>query len=122
MLLLTTFISFTSCNKDNHDSDYYIRYEARINKPADGTFQVVFRMPDGQDKTLRLNDCDHFSTVVGPVKYGFTAKIYTNCLGADFKGAYTNISVSKDNSPFALQIFNGGDNYLESWSEYTINY
>lgn len=122
-LLLIPFI-FTSCVKDDESDDvYYIRYEAHVNKPENGTFRVAFTMSDGGEDTLKYTDQEDFSVVIGPVRYGFKARIHATCTdGTECKGAYTRILVSKNNEPFALKDFHGGENYLESFSEYAISY
>ncbi len=123
-LALSLPLFFTSCVQDDeYDNVYYVRYEAHIDKPEDGIFQVVFTMSDGGEEKLKFSDQGDFSVVIGPVKYGFDAKIYANCIGGTgFKGAYTRILVSKNNEPFALKSFHGGENYLESLSGYAIAY
>lgn len=124
-LILFPFI-FISCDRDDSDDNYYyVKYEARINLPDDGIFQVVFNMPDGSSQTFRYSGQDSFSEVIGPVEYGFKARVYTNCLnssGSFSGGAYARILVSRNSEPFSLKAFSGGDNYLEALSEYTVDY
>lgn len=123
LLLMFPFV-FTSCLQDDEDDNvYYIRYEASINKPSEGIFKVVFTMSDGIDDTLRYSEQKDFSVVIGPVRHGFRAKIHASCTGgSNCAGAYTRILVSRNNEPFALKAFHGGENYLMSSSEYVVAY
>lgn len=122
-LLMFPFI-FTSClQEDEDDNVYYIRYEASVNKPSDGIFKVVFTMSDGKDDTIKYSEQEDFSVVIGPVKHGFKARIHATCTGeTNCRGAYTRILVSRNNEPFALKDFHGGESYTESMSEYVIAY
>lgn len=113
-----------SCVQDMSEDDvYYIRYEASVDKPADGIFQVTFTMSDGGEDVLKYSSQNDFSVVVGPVKQDFKARIHATCNGGTgFKGAYTRILVSKNNEPFALKAFHGGEEYLESMSQCVVGY
>lgn len=122
MLLLST-----ACNKDD-DSDpdeYYVKYEVNSSTIYfNQKLEVIINSETGSPISFSIDQNALWETIIGPVQKDFNATLSVTNLGVEDKSAlYTNISVSKNDSPFALKASDGSDtprNYVEL--NYTIDY
>ena len=72
--------------------------------------------------TLTINQNALWETIIGPVQKGFNATLKVSSQYYDLK-LYTNIYVSKNDSPFALKKIDGSDTPRDSVQiSYTIDY
>lgn len=98
-------ISF-SCKKSTDTDEYYVKYEVNSTTIYTGEkLSVTINNEKNSNTTLLIDAKKQWETVIGPVKKGFVAS-----LSIIKEGSATNqlrlstqISVSKNNSPFALK-------------------
>ena len=110
-LIIIIGISNIGCNKENID-EYYIKYEVNSSTIySAGKLNVTISTENNNNMTIAINTRSPWETVIGPVKKGFTATLQVTKVGsADSQlKLYTQISVSKNGSPFALKKIDGSD-------------
>lgn len=122
-------ISITSCDKrvpQPKVDEYYIKYEINSNTIYSGKKLMVEYLNEKNEYVLvEIPAKKNWEVIIGPVYYGYTAKITVGEIGT-YYGNLTlgcQISCSKNNSPFALKLIDNENiprNRAE-W-EYTIDY
>jgi len=113
-----------SCSKDDdiNSDEYYVKYEVNSSTIyTGGKLDVVLTNENNENTSLRINTGSQWETVIGPVKKGFKSSLKVNEVGNNYGHLrlYTQISVSKNGSPFALKEINGSD---EPRTSVEINY
>jgi len=116
LIVALGFVNF-GCKKecdisDDNSAVYYVKYEISSSTIySGGKLDVILNKEDNTDLSLSIYQNRLEEIVVGPVKKGFNAT-----LGAksptetnNHLRLYTNIYVSKNDSPFALKETNGSD-------------
>lgn len=104
-LLLFSILNW-SCKKSKDIDEYYVKYEVNSTTVYFGEkLSVTISNEKNSNTTLLIDAKIPWETVVGPVKKGFIAT-----MGVVKEGSATNqlrlstqISVSKNNGPFALK-------------------
>ena len=127
-LVFTFGIINWGCSKDGekNSDEYYVKYE--INSSTiytGGKLNVELNAEENQNITLQINTRSKWETVIGPVKKGFKASLKVSEAGNNYGHLklYTQISVSKNGSPFALKEIDGSDVPRTSVEiNYTIDY
>ena len=75
--------------------------------------------------TITINQRNLWETIIGPVSKGFNASMRVKATGETYDKLkiYTNIYVSKNDSPFALKKSDGSDTPRDNVQiNYTIDY
>ena len=119
-------ISF-GCDSDDEGftDEYYVKYE--VNSTAihiGGKLNVVLNSETNEDLSITINKRQKWEVVIGPVRKGFDSKLKVSSIGTDdWLRLYTNIYVSKNDSPFALKMSDGSDKVRQSVElDYSIDY
>lgn len=110
MLAIALPFVLTSCDKDDDDDIYYVKYEIDVTTSTpDATNKVGIVTESLTTQYLTLNGTVHKEITCGPVREGFTAAIIGTDLSASTQHTLM-ISVSKNNGPFALKaVSNSGE-------------
>lgn len=125
LVILIALVSI-SCSKENDINDeYYVKYE--VSSTAihfGGKLNVVLNSETNQDMNITINKRQKWEVIVGPVGKGFDANLKATSVGQDnWLRLYTNIYVSKNESPFALKMSDGSDEVRQSVGiGYSIDY
>jgi hypothetical protein len=115
-ILLFGIICF-GCDIENNDNggnsdEYYIKYEANSTTIYSGVkLNVRFLNEKNQNTDISINARSPWEVIIGPVKKDFNSSLRVAC-DSDMYGTlklYTQISVSKNNGPFALKKIDGSD-------------
>ena len=116
ILILLSVIFLCACEKcdcgisNNNQStpkdEYYIRYSCRTGGNAYSNVTMTYTDRDGQSVTKTGRIVSGLSETIGPVSFGFKAKVSSNV-------NYTKIECSKNNGPFIVKSEKGS---------YTIDY
>ncbi|RLD81056.1 MAG: hypothetical protein DRJ07_09685 [Bacteroidetes bacterium] len=121
-------ISF-SCDSDSDDEgfsdEYYVKYEVSSTAiHVGGKLNVILNSETSEDMAITINKRQKWEVVIGPVRKGFDSKLKVSSVGTDdWLRLYTNIYVSKNDSPFALKMSDGSDEVRQSVEiNYTIDY
>jgi hypothetical protein len=112
LLVLTIGILNFGCYKDSNDDEYYIKYEVGSSTIYSlGKLDVILSNEKNLNTTLSINTKSKWEAVVGPVKKGFKANIEVSEAGNNHGKLTlsTQISVSKNNGPFALKAIDDSD-------------
>ena len=112
------------CEKCDCDSDeYYIKYETYCTTRYVGhNLDISISMENSEITTFTTDPHGSWETVIGPVKKGFTASISVETTNTDIT-LEASISVSKNDSPFALKASGESDDLSEPLViEYTIDF
>ena len=124
-LIIIIGISNLGCTKENKD-EYYIKYEVNSSTIyTGGKLNATISTENNNNTTITINTRTQWETVIGPVKKGFSATLQVTKVGsADSQlKLYTQISVSKNGSPFALKKIDGSDTPRNSAQiNYAIDY
>jgi hypothetical protein len=115
------------CEKEESD-EYYVRYfidSSNIN--TGGELYIIFTTEQSKDMILVFDQNTKWEATIGPVSKGFNAIIRTgNKTGTNDLHVYSEIDVSKNNSPFAFKKSDGPQSnnitVLSTSLEYTIDY
>ena len=127
--IVTIGISIISCKKENGNNvtdEYYVKYE--VNSTTiyfGGKLDVTLNSETNETMTITIDQRTLWETVIGPVQKGFNATLKVSATGEthDKLRLYTNIYVSKNDSPFALKKSDGSDTPRDSVDlSYTIDY
>lgn len=126
LIMLLGIINY-SCEKEDFDL-YYVKYKidsSTVN--SGGEINVRINSKNNEDIDLTINQNTKWEVIIGPVSKGFNAEIsVSNATGTGSLKMYTEIHVSKNDSPFVIQAINGhwsndaSVNY--TGSKYTIDY
>lgn len=125
LLVILAFVLFISgCEKcDCGSDDYYIKYETYGTTQYVGhNLDISISMENSEITTFTTGPQGSWETVIGPVKKGFTASISVETSHTDLT-LEASISVSKNDSPFALKASGESDDLSEPLQiEYTIDF
>ena len=127
LLFCTVFIA---CKKDSteptNNDEYYVKYEVESSSIySGGTLNVVLIAEKYQNTAFTINTRSPWETVIGPVKKGFVANLSVSEIEPNYGWLtlQTQISVSKNGSPFAIkQIDDSGTPRTSVQTSYTIDY
>lgn len=113
-LVFTFGIICSGCSKNSEvkSSQYYVKYEVKSSTIyIGGKLNVEITTENNKKTTILIPTRTPWETVVGPVKKGFKASLKVNDTGNNFGHLklYTQISVSKEDSPFALKKIDSSD-------------
>lgn len=120
-------ICFSACESDNAKQnggdEYYVKYEVNSSTIyVGGKLNVTINTEKNENTTIVINTRTPWETVIGPVRKGFNATLKVEALSSSVS-LYTQISISKNGSPFALKKIDGSDTHRQSVQiNYTIDY
>lgn len=118
-------ISILGCKKETND-DYYVKYEVDSSTIYyGGKLDVTINSETNEPMTITIGQGALWETVIGPVQKGFNSTLKVVAIGEthDRLSLYTNVYVSKNDSPFALKNSDGSDTPRNSVElNYTIDY
>ena len=127
LIVAIGFINSGCDNGNEIDPDeYYIKYEVNSTTIySGGKLDVTINTETNVPMTITIDQRTLWETIVGPVDKGFIASLNVTAIGDTNNQLklYTNIYVSKNNSPFALKKSDGSDSprdYVQI--SYTIDY
>jgi len=110
VILALAIINF-GCKKEEND-EYYVKYEVNSSTIYfEGKLNVKLINEKNQITNLTINTRSVWETIIGPVKKGFKASLSVSEVGDNYGHLtlYTQISVSKNDSPFALKEIDNSD-------------
>lgn len=111
--LITFFgVIISGCNKEKNGDEYYVKYE--VNSTTiyyGGKLNATIKTEKNDLTTISIDTRTPWETVIGPVSKGFNASLAVINPGTADNHLKLNaqISVSKNNGPFALKIIDGSD-------------
>jgi hypothetical protein len=113
-LIITIGISNIGCSKESKEDkdEYYIKYEVNSSTIYyGGKLNVTINTENNINTTIAINTRSPWETVIGPVKKGFVATLHVSEVETNYGHLklYTQISVSKNGSPFALKKIDGSE-------------
>ncbi len=107
LIVANGLIIFGCDNEADRDSDeYYVKYEVNSSTIYfGGKLNVTINSENNDPMTIIVNQSTLWETIVGPVDKGFQASLNVKAFGNTNNQLklFTNIYVSKNNSPFALK-------------------
>jgi hypothetical protein len=113
-------------NETNSTNEYYVKYEVNSSTIyMGGKLNVTIITENNTPMTITIDQGILWETIIGPVQKGFLATLLVNAstVTSNEVALYTNIYVSKNNSPFALKKSYGSDTPRNSVQiSYTIDY
>ena len=120
---LTILTLIVGCEKSNTD-EYYVKYEVDSSTIySGGKLDVTINTEKSDAITITINQRVLWEIIIGPVNKGFKAEMQVEASDIRDLKLYTNIYVSKNNSPFALKAIDGSDTPRDFVSiDYTIDY
>ena len=130
LVFIVTFgiINF-GCDKKNEKSvidEYYVKYQVNSTTIYSGAkLNVTLNSENNKNMTITIDQNTQWETVIGPVQKGFNATLKVKSISETNNQLrlYTNINVSKNDSPFALKKNDGSDTPRDSVQiSYIINY
>jgi DnaJ-class molecular chaperone len=115
------------CSKNKSKSDdYYIKYEVKSSTIyIGGKLNIELTNENNQKTTMQIPTRTPWEAIIGPVKKGFNATLKVNEAGNNYGQLKidTQISVSKNDSPFAIkEINNSNDPRTSVEINYKIDY
>ncbi|ATL47213.1 hypothetical protein COR50_08475 [Chitinophaga caeni] len=131
LCIITCAILNISCKKESqgdslNSDEYYVKYEVNSSTIyTGGKLSVILNAENNQAFTFTINTRSAWETIIGPVKRGFKASLNVNEIGNNYGHLklFTQISVSKNDSPFALKKINSSDTpRISTQIDYTIDY
>ncbi|MEZ4892811.1 MAG: hypothetical protein R3A50_09800 [Saprospiraceae bacterium] len=106
-------INFGCCKDEETGTDeYYVKYEVNSSTIyLGGKLNVELNAENNQNISLQINTRSEWETVIGPVNKGFQASLKVSEAGNNYGHLmlYSQISVSKNGSPFALKVIDDSD-------------
>lgn len=118
-----------SCDNESEIIDldeYYVKYEVNSSTIySGGKLNVTLSSETNENMSITINKRQKWEVVIGPVQKGFNATLNVNSPTETYNQLrlYTNISVSKNGSPFALKKSDGSNERRDSVQlNYTIDY
>lgn len=127
-LIIAFGIIYSGCSKkdDTNNDEYYVKYEVNSSTIYyQEKLNVTLRNEKDSNTTISINIPSKWETVIGPVKKSFNATMAVIKEGAADSQLKLNtqISVSKNNGPFALKQIDNSDAPRNSAQiNYTIDY
>lgn len=114
ILVLSTAVLFISCEKEESRplDEYYVKYEVNSSTIyTGGKLDMTIRTEENENLKLVIDQRTLHETIIGPVEKGFVASMSVTAQGNTYDKLklYTNIYVSKNESPFALKKSDGSD-------------
>ena len=114
ILLVGITLMFAGCGKDDqmNQDEYYVKYQVYSTTIyIGGKLAVDITAENDEIISLTANTRSEWEVVIGPVSRGFLASLAVSKIGdADSQlRLYTQISVSKNASPFALKSIDESD-------------
>ena len=126
VFVITIGIIISSCNKESDNDEYYVKYEVNSSTIyTGGKLDVLIKTENNENLSLIINKNALWETIIGPVHKGFNASMKVSSPTETYNKLklYTNIYVSKNDSPFALKKSNGSDIPRDSVEiNYTIDF
>ena len=131
VMILTLGLMNTSCENSKEGTEidpdeYYVKYEVNSSTIySGGKLEVTISSETILPLVLTIDQRVLWEVIIGPVEKGFVAsmKVKAKDETNDQLKLYTNIHVSKNNSPFALKKTDGSDTPRDQVNiTYTINY
>jgi hypothetical protein len=129
VIIITLGLISTGCdnNKEEADPDeYYVKYEVNSSTIySGGKLDVTINSETNVPLALTIYQRVLWEAIVGPVEKGFVASMSVKAVGETNNQLklFTNIYVSKNNSPFALKKTDGSDSPRDQVNiTYTIDY
>ena len=117
------------CDDGNGTSvpdEYYVKYEVNSSTIyTGGKLIVIINTEKNTPPTISINTRTQWEAIIGPVQKGFNATLDVSKEGTadSHLTLYTQISVSKSGSPFALKKIDGSDTPRNTVQiNYTIDY
>ena len=113
-VLLISIAAFACDNDCNCDVDeYYVKYDAVASSIHSDSklIEVTITNEDGNKETFEGRSIE---MIIGPVKQGFNAELDVNSISTAVMQLYLEISVSKNDGPFASKEVDGSDQNRES--------
>ena len=127
--IVTFGILNIGCDNGNETSvpdEYYVKYEVNSSTIYIGDkLNVTINTENNTNMAITIDQRKLWETVIGPVQKGFNATLNVNSVSETYNQLklYTNIYVSKNDSPFALKKSDGSDTPRNSVQiNYTIDY
>ncbi len=111
VLIFSILVLILSCSKEDND-EYYVKYEVGSSTIySAGKLDVIFFNENNLNTNLKINTKSNWETIIGPVKEGFKANIEVSEVSNNHGKLTlsTQISVSKNNGPFALKAIDDND-------------
>jgi len=126
-ILIVIGITISGCEKIGiNKDDYYVKYEVNSSTIYfGGKLNVLITGTNNQTTTFTINTRAPWEVTIGPVKKGFKANLSVTHMGSNSGNLTlkTQISVSKNLSPFALkQIDDSNTPRTSVQISYTIDY
>ena len=133
IILLSLLFTIANCSKNcDEENDeivsdiYYVKYEVNSSTIYyGGKLDVRIKKEDNLHTTYVVDQRTLWEATIGPVQKGFIAdlKVEAQSETYDKLKLYTNIYVSKNDSPFALKESDGSDTPRDFVHiDYTIDY
>ena len=125
LVILIALVSISCTEEDGVNDEYYVKYEVSSTAiHIGGKLNVVINSENNEDMTIVVNKRQKWEVIVGPVGKGFDTSLNVSSVGQDnWLRLYTNIYVSKNDSPFALKMSDGSDEVRQSVGiGYSIDY
>jgi hypothetical protein len=97
---------------ENDSDEYYVKYEVNSSSNNSEKLNVTLTNEKNNNTVIIIATGKQWETVIGPVKKGFNAKLNINAnpvYSWHTYRLYPQISVSKNNSPFALKKIDTSD-------------
>ncbi len=108
---------FLCCDEIIDSDEYYIKYEVDSDTIHSSVkLDVLITDEDTNNLAFIIDARVPWETIIGPVKKGFNANLEVSCPpeSSDSLTLYVQISVSKNNGPFALKIYDGSETPRDS--------
>ena len=97
------------CDCEEASDQYYVKYEINCTNLVGGHANAeIIISAENKDLTFNLEELTSWETIIGPVQKEFDATLKVTVSNAIVL-IYTNIYVSKNDSPFALKASDGSD-------------
>ena len=114
------------CDEISDSDEYYVKYEVSSTTIYfGGKLDVTINTENNENMTITIPHRILWETIIGPVQKGFNATLEVDSGGENTTQLrlYTQISVSKNGSPFALKKIDGSDTPRDFVQiSYTIDY
>lgn len=110
IIITIGIISFgCQCDCEEATDEYYVKYEINcIHLVAGHVNAEIIISAENKDLTFTFDELTTWETTIGPVQKGFKATLEVNTSN-EMILLYTNIYVSKNDSPFALKASDGSE-------------
>ena len=131
VMILTLGLLNTGCENNKEETEvepdeYYVKYEVNSSTIySGGKLEVTINSETNVPLVLTIDQRVLWEVIIGPVEKGFVASMTVKAIDEtnDQLKLFTNIHVSKNNSPFALKKTDGSDTPRDQVNiTYTINY